>query len=159
MGATPNLATAENHVLPCDKSRKVIYGCNLIKWRMHMAEIIDEPIVLFALTVTEVQTVAEDRLNRKLNEVEIDTLLRRVSEIMQARSGWQTLLRNCVDEIELESEYKKWLMKVGETVWGIAGCSVEDLPDLDYYSLFIVGSTPTQAAKTVLINAGFGQNQ
>ena len=124
-----------------------------------MFEDIDEPIVLFALTVKEIQTVAEQRLNRQLNEVEIQTLVKRMIEIMQIRVGWQTLLRQCVEELELESKFNAWMRKVGERVWGIAGVSVEDLPDIDYYSLFVVGSTPTQAAKSALLNAGFGKGE
>ncbi len=124
-----------------------------------MSQNMEEPIVLFALTVKEIQTVAENRLQRQLNPAEIETLISRISEIMQIRVGWKTLLRQCVEELELESKYKKWLMKVGETVWGIAGISVEDLPDLDYYALFVVGSTPIQAAKSALMNAGFGKGE
>jgi hypothetical protein len=48
-----------------------------------------------------------------------------------------------------------WLKQVDEAVWNMAGCSVEDLPDFDYFSLFMVGSTPEQAADAVLLSVGF----
>jgi hypothetical protein len=47
--------------------------------------------------------------------------------------------------------------QVDKAVWAMAGCSVYDLPDIDYYSLFAVGSTPQQAADAALLDAGFSR--
>lgn len=123
-----------------------------------MSEKSEEPVVLFATTVKEIQAVADTRLHRRLSAAEIEMLLQRMSEIIQVRVGWQSLLSQCVEEIELEAKYKKWLTKVDKSVWGLAGCSMNDLPDFDYHSLYIVGSTPMQAAKSALSNAGFDQS-
>jgi hypothetical protein len=66
-------------------------------------------------------------------------------------------LKQCIEEVTLGSKYEVWLRQVGEAVWNMAGCGVEDLPDFDYFSLFIVGSTPEQAADAVLLSVGFSR--
>ncbi|MCB8944360.1 MAG: hypothetical protein H6658_11475 [Ardenticatenaceae bacterium] len=117
----------------------------------------DELIQLLAVSLADIQTMAETSLGRCLSQVEVETLLRRVQEIVKIRTGWPVLLRHCIEEMSLNAKFEQWLKEVGEEIWAMAACGVEDLPDFDYYSLFVVGSTPGQAAGAVLLSNGFSR--
>jgi hypothetical protein len=122
-----------------------------------MSDCSSEAITLFAVTVEEIQSAARARLRRELSASEIETIVKRLKDILDVRTAWCTLLRQCVEELELESKFDKWLKQVGEEIWAAAARSVSDLPDFDYYALFVVGSTPSQAADAVLLSIGFSR--
>ena len=122
-----------------------------------MNESSDELITLLALSVADIQTIAQARLGRELNTVEIEMLIGRVRDIVVIRAGWPTVIGHCIEEIAMSAKFEQWLQKVNEEIWAMAACSVEDLPDFDYYSLFVVGSTPGQAAGAVLLSIGFSR--
>ncbi len=122
-----------------------------------MSEGAREPVTLIAITVADIQSMAQKELGRDLNEADITAVLKRLKNALDARIEWLPLLRRCIEEIELEAKYADWLKQVGEAVWTMAACTVDDLPDFDYYSLFIVESTPSQAADAVLLSIGFSR--
>lgn len=67
------------------------------------------------------------------------------------------MLLECIEEMGMTEKYKQWLKEVGEEIWAMAACDVADLPDFDYHALFVVGSTPNQAAGAVLLSMGFSR--
>ena len=54
-----------------------------------------------------------------------------------------------------DPEFGSWLAGVDQAVWGLAGCSLYDLPDHDYWALYEAEATPTEAAESALDAAGF----
>ncbi len=117
----------------------------------------DGAITLLTVSLSDIQMMAQARLGRDLNMAEIQTLIGRLQDILMARASWPMLLRQCIEEMGMKAKYEQWLRQVGEEVWAMAACGVEDLPDFDYYSLFVVGSTPGQAAGAVLLSVGFSR--
>ncbi len=122
-----------------------------------MSEGTREPVTLVAITVADIQSMAQKELGRDLNEADISAVLKRLKSALDVRIEWLPLLRQSIEEIELEAKYADWLRQVGDAVWSIATTAVDDLPDFDYYSLFIVDSTPSQAAYAVLRSIGFSR--
>lgn len=59
---------------------------------------------------------------------------------------------NDVDAM-VENAFAAWMAKVDEIVFDMAGCSVHDLPDIDYRTFFETQATPFQAADAALLNA------
>lgn len=53
------------------------------------------------------------------------------------------------------SDFSHWMQQVDEAVWQIALCSVYDLPDYDFYSMFQDGASSAEAANEALSEAGF----
>ena len=122
-----------------------------------MNESSDELITLLALSVADIQAIAQARLGRELNTVEMETLIRRMRDLVIIRTGWPVVIGHCIEEMAMSAKFEQWLQKVNEEIWAMAACGIEDLPDFDYYSLFVVGSTPGQAAGAVLLSIGFSR--
>jgi hypothetical protein len=122
-----------------------------------MNESSDELITLLALSVTDIQTIAQARLGRELSAIELETLIGRVRDLVIVRAGWPAVIERCLEEMAMSAKFEQWLKAVNEEIWAMAACSLEDLPDFDYYSLFVVGSTPGQAAGAVLLSNGFSR--
>ena len=122
-----------------------------------MNETRDGAITLLAVSLQDMQTVARASLGRELTVQEVQALVTRLQDILMVRASWPILLRQCIEEMRLTAKYEQWLKEVGEEIWAMAACSVDDLPDFDYYSLFVVGSTPGQAAGSVLLSVGFSR--
>ena len=53
------------------------------------------------------------------------------------------------------SAFDKWMRLVDGCCWSIAGCSVYDLPDCDFYCWYDDGLPPFRAARRALKRAGF----
>jgi hypothetical protein len=64
-----------------------------------------------------------------------------------------------MEEIDLTNEtaFAAWLVKVNEIVFDMVGCSLADLPSIDYRTFFETAATPFQAADAALLNAGFNR--
>ena len=122
-----------------------------------MPEGINGALPLLSVSLSEIQTIAQMRLGRDLNLREVQALVSHLQELLVVRSGWPRLLLECIEEMGLTAKYEQWLKEVGEEVWAMAACGVEDLPDFDYHSLFVVGSSPNQAAGAVLLSIGFSR--
>ena len=112
---------------------------------------------LLSVSLSEIQTIARMRLGRDLNLREIQSLVSHLQELIVVRAGWPKLLLECIEEMGMTAKYEQWLKEVGESIWAMAACGVDDLPDFDYYSLFVVGSTPEQAADAILLSMGFSR--
>ncbi len=56
----------------------------------------------------------------------------------------------------VEIAFANWLLHVDEIILDMTGCSVADLPDINYRGLFESETHPSQAANAALGNAGFG---
>lgn len=50
--------------------------------------------------------------------------------------------------------FQKWMEQVDDFVQQIAGCSVYDLPDCDFYSMFQDGASPAESANGAVSEAG-----
>ncbi len=122
-----------------------------------MNDKMDGTITLLAVSLQDIQTVAQARLGRELTVHEVRALVTRLQDMLIVRASWPILLRQCIEEMSLTAKYEQWLKQVGEEIWAMAAYGVEDLPDFDYYSLFVVGSTPGQAAGAVLLSVGFSR--
>lgn len=70
--------------------------------------------------------------------------------ILSERQDWER--KSYAEE---GSDFSHWMQQVDEAVWQIAGCSVYDLPDYDFYSMFQDGAPPPEVANEVLSEAGF----
>lgn len=51
--------------------------------------------------------------------------------------------------------FEEWMKEVDKAVISASGMSYQDLPDIDFYSIFDAGSAPAIAASEVLEEAGF----
>ena len=122
-----------------------------------MHEGINGTITLLSVSLSEIQMVAQAKLGRDLTVREVQSLLCQLQDVLVKRSSWPTLLRQCIAEIDMTAKYEQWLKEVGEEIWAMAACGVDDLPEFDYYSLFVVGSTANQAAGAVLLSVGFSR--
>ncbi len=122
-----------------------------------MSEEAKQLISLLAITVADIQAAAQERLERRLNVNEVEAVVNHLRLRLGRHIAWPALLQQCIEEVESHERFTKWLKLVDKAVWGMAGCSMHDLPDLDYYSLFAVGSTPAQAADAVLLSVGFSR--
>ena len=76
-----------------------------------------------------------------------DLISKRPLEIYQAVSD-----RDSEDE---GTDFSQWMEAVDQSVWMIAGCSVHDLPDCNFRSMFDDGATPAEMANEALKEAGF----
>ncbi len=56
---------------------------------------------------------------------------------------------------EVGQDYSRWMKAVDQAVWISAGCSVYDLPDCNFRSMFDEGAASAEAVNEVLQNAGF----
>ena len=122
-----------------------------------MHEGMNGTITLLSVSLSEIQMVAQAKLGRDLTVREVQSLVSHLHDVLVRQSSWPTLLRHCIEEIQVTAKYEQWLKEVGEEIWAMAACGVDDLPDFDYYSLFAVGSTPNQAAGSVLLSIGFSR--
>ena len=52
-----------------------------------------------------------------------------------------------------DEKFQAWLDSVDAIIKGRVGLSREDLPDIDYHSLFMAGRKPDAAAKQAIRNA------
>ena len=117
----------------------------------------EEPEILLSVDPQDIQAVAKELFGRDLDEGEVERVVRHLREVLNSQVEWFPLLKQCIEEVALGSKYERWLRHVDEAVWNMAGCGAEDLPDFDYFSLFVVGSTPEQAADAVLLSVGFSR--
>jgi hypothetical protein len=117
----------------------------------------EEPEVLLTVSPQDIQAVAKEMFGRDLDEGEVQRVVHHLREVLNSQVEWFPLLKRCIEEVALRSKYEGWLRQVGEAVWNMAGCGIEDLPDFDYFSLFMVGSAPEQAADAVLLSVGFSR--
>jgi hypothetical protein len=115
------------------------------------------PEVLLTVDPQDIQAVAKELFECELDADEVQRVVRHLRDVLNSQIEWLPLLKQCVEEATLESKYEVWLGRVGEAIWNMAGCGVEDLPDFDYFSLFMVGSAPEQAADAVLLSVGFSR--
>lgn len=58
-------------------------------------------------------------------------------------------------ETEKRAAFTAWFNQVDIETMGIAGCSIHDLPDIDFWSLFDDEASPAEAAKEALREAGY----
>ncbi len=56
-----------------------------------------------------------------------------------------------------EQKFAEWMQAVDQAVWNIVFCSVYDLPDYDYRSLFAANIPPLEAAQEALEAVGLPQ--
>ncbi len=54
-----------------------------------------------------------------------------------------------------KAKFAAWLNQVDKAVQQIAGCSVHDLPDIDFWNLFADDASPVEVAVEALSEAGF----
>ena len=55
-----------------------------------------------------------------------------------------------------ETDFSQWMLEVDRFVWMISGCSIHDLPDHDFRSMFNDGTSSAEMANEALQEAGFG---
>jgi hypothetical protein len=74
-------------------------------------------------------------------------------------TDYSSLAETEIDDVDALSEtaFAAWMGRVDEIVFDMAGCSVHDLPDIDYRTFFETEATPFQAADAALLNAGFSR--
>lgn len=58
-------------------------------------------------------------------------------------------------ETEKRAAFTAWFNQVDIETMGIAGCSISDLPDIDFWPLFDDDASPAEAAKEALREAGY----
>ncbi|MBI5297936.1 MAG: hypothetical protein HY869_20870 [Chloroflexi bacterium] len=51
--------------------------------------------------------------------------------------------------------FEHWYAEVDQAVQDVITLGVDDLPDMDYMSMYEDGETPAQAAQIALFNAGY----
>lgn len=117
-----------------------------------MSENVDRSLVVLSLSMGDLQAAAQRVLRRELNDAEIGSVLAHLKMAFQRQIAWESLLRQCIEEVK--PGFVEWMEKVDEAVWNKAGRSVYDLPEIDFWSLYAVGSKPEQAADSALINSG-----
>jgi hypothetical protein len=60
----------------------------------------------------------------------------------------------CGEDME-PSDFDQWMQQVDQAVDALAGCSVYDLPDFAFRDAYDGGLTPSEAARSVLTEAGW----
>ena len=53
-----------------------------------------------------------------------------------------------------EAEFSQWMQEVDNCVWMISGCSIHDLPDCDFRSMFNDGASPAEMANEAFQETG-----
>lgn len=120
-----------------------------------MSESIGQSVSLLSLELEDLQTVAQREIGRTLSGDEVADIVAFLKKALEAQIEWELLLKQSVAEVQLR--FARWMKQVDEAVWRMAACSVYDLPDMDFYLLFSIGSTPEQTADATLIYAGFNR--
>ncbi len=120
-----------------------------------MTEELQQPIALIAITVEEVQAFALQEMMQDISETKAQQVVNRLKSTLQKEVAFRAMIKNSIEAIDLESQYADWFEQVDDAVWRMAGLSAHDLPDIDYYNLFVVDTSPALAAKKALTNAGF----
>ena len=54
-----------------------------------------------------------------------------------------------------EADFSQWMLEVDRFVWMISGCSIHDLPNHDFRTMFEDGASPAEIANEALQEAGF----
>lgn len=127
-----------------------------------------EPLPLVQLHWEDVQAAARTHFGRDLTETELGVVAPHIQRIVETQIDWPNTLREAltdcralglIDETtdSVEATFAAWMGEVDEVVKDVVGCSVADLPDIDYRTLFEAGTTTYEAASEALLNAGFGR--
>lgn len=61
--------------------------------------------------------------------------------------------------VNSESGFSDWIQAVDDYAWVLAGCSVHDLSDCDFRSMFEEGVSPEEMTNEVLQDAGLGLDE
>ncbi|WP_420628620.1 hypothetical protein [Candidatus Leptofilum sp.] len=102
--------------------------------------------------MSDLQAAAQTKQQQLLTTEQIEQVIYRLRQTLQNNPLWQAQLKNCIEEIILQSAYERWLQTVGDNLWTKANIGVADVtvPIADFYALFVNGTEPEQAATAVL---------
>lgn len=120
-----------------------------------MSEGISQSIPLLSIEVEDLQIAAQREIGRVLSGDELLDVVAFLRSSLEAQIEWDLLLKLSV--VEVQMRFARWMEQVDQAVWRMAACSVYALPNMDFYLLFSIGSTPEQTADAVLMHTGFNR--
>lgn len=102
---------------------------------------------ILCISEAELQTIAFAHNQQLLTKKQIEEVIQKLQNRCHMQSFLQQEIRNCVEEATLKTAYDEWLTAVDEWLWTNKAMYILDLADYDFYSLFVNGEQPKEAAK------------